>query len=145
MKKILFIILLTPLFSQSQSLDGITVNLTMRSGDWAFLVGQLHPFTDSANFQRIRRLRDTVILANPANYNTNVRFNGIPAALVYKFYTTIKSLPQTLYERVGTNIDTQIKAIVNTPLQNAISAFDAGALQQYQFTRNLGKNIVMDN
>lgn len=145
MKKIFLIILLSPLFSQSQDLSGITVNVTLRAGDWAFLMGKLHPFSDSAGLQRARRLRDTVLLANPANYNTNVRFNSIPAELVFRFYITVKTLPETLYERVGTNISTQIKAIVNTPLQNAISAFDAESLQQFQYIRNLGKNIVMDN
>lgn len=146
MKKIFFILLLLPLFSYSQppNLDGITVNINLRSGDWAFLLGQI-PATDSAGFQRVRRVRDTILLANPANYNTNVRFNNVSATLVYKFYTTVKTLPQTLYERVGTNIDTQIKAIPNATLQSAITAFDAGGLVQYQITRNLGKNIVMDN
>lgn len=145
MKKIFFILLFLPLFSSSQNLDGITVNITLRAGDWAFLVAQTHGVPDSANLQRLRRLRDTIQLANPANYNTNVRFNSIPATLVYKFYTTVKKLPTTLYEQVGPNISTQIKAIANTPLQTAITVFDALALPEYQYIRNLGKNIVMDN
>lgn len=145
MKKLLILLLFIPLAPKAQDLTGITVNLTLRSGDWAFLVGHLQPGTDSVTLQRVRRLRDTVLVANPANYNTNVRFNTIPAPLVFRLYAIVKSLPQTLYERVGTNIDTQIKAIPNATLQSAITNFDAEALGQYQYIRNLGKNILLDN
>lgn len=145
MKKLLILLLFIPLAPKAQDLTGITVNLTLRSGDWAFLVGHLQPGTDSVTLQRVRRLRDTVLVANPANYNTNVRFNTIPAPLVFRLYAIVKSLPQTLYERVGTNIDTQIKAIPNATLQSAITNFDADALGQYQYIRNLGKNILIDN
>lgn len=147
MKKILtFLPIFIAFASFSQDLSGITVSLTIRAGDWAFIVGhRTAPGQDSTNMIYANRLRDTMLLANPANFNTNVRFNSLPAQLVYNIYVEIKNLPATLYDQVGTNISTQIKAISNTPLQNAITAFDNQAAQIYTDTRKRGKNFLSDH
>jgi hypothetical protein len=146
MKKIfLSLLILVSLKSYSQDLSGIQVNITLRAGDWAFIVGHSSDQSDSVSIIHLNRLRDTMLLANPANFNTNVRFNSMPASIVYRIYTRIKSLPTYIYDQVGTNISVQIKAIVNTPLQNAITAFDNTGVVYYQDTRRRGKNFLSDN
>lgn len=146
MKKIfLSFILLVSINSFSQDLSGITVNLTLTAGNWSFIAGTRIGASDSTSIVYLNRLRDTLQLANPATFNTNVRFNSLPAQLVYNVYTQIKSLPSTLYDQVGTNISTQIKAIVSTPLQNAITAFDNQAVTIYTDIRRRGKNFLSDN
>lgn len=145
MKKILLLIgLLMTINCLSQSLDTVTVNLTLRSGDWAFIAGSVQ-VDDSLEVLTLRRLRDTVRTANPANFTTNVRFNSIPGRIVFRMYVYVKQLPITLYEQVGTNINTQIKAIPNTTLQNFITAFDNQANQEYINRRTKGKFILFDN
>lgn len=147
MKKILFLLILfISVKTYSQDLSGITVNLTLKGGDWAYIAGRkVGNLTDSSTVVYLNRLRDTTLLANPATFNTNVRFNSLPAQLVYNIYVEIKQLPATLYDQVGTNISTQIKAIVNTPLQNAITNFDNQAAQIYTDTRRRGKNFLSDH
>lgn len=147
MKKILtFLPIFIAFASFSQDLSGITVNLTLKGGDWAYIAGRkVGNLIDSSTVVYLNRLRDTTLLANPANFNTNVRFNSLPAQLVYNIYVEIKSLPSTLYDQVGTNISTQIKAISNTPLQTAITAFDNQAAQIYTDTRKRGKNFLSDH
>lgn len=145
MKKILFAIcFLISVKTYSQDLSGINVNLTLTAGNWAFIVGTIQS-QDSLTIVYLNRLRDTMQLADPPNFNTNVRFNSIPAKMVYSIYIKVKSLPSTLYDQVGTNISTQIKAIVNTPLQTALTAYDNMALSEFQDTRRRGKNFLSDN
>lgn len=145
MKKIFFAIcLIVSVRSFSQDLSGIMTNLTLRAGDWAFIVGHLAS-TDSTAIVYQNRLRDTMQLANPPTFNTNVRFNSLPASIVYRIYTAVKTLPSTIYDQVGTNISTQIKAIVSTPLQTALTNFDTNGLTIYQDTRRRGKNFLSDN
>lgn len=146
MKKIfLSLILFVSLNSFAQDLSG-TVNLTLRAGDWSFIAGRrVTGLQDSSTIIYLNRLRDTLLVANPATFNTNVRFNSIPAHLVYSIYTEIKSLTANLYDAVGTNISTQIKAIASTPLQTAITNFDNSGTGQYQETRRRGKNFLSDH
>lgn len=145
MKKILIAIcLIVSVRSFSQDLSGIFVSCNLRAGDWCFIVGNLNS-TDSTAIVYLNRLRDTMQLANPPTFNTNVRFNSLPASIVYRIYTTVKSLPSTLYDQVGNNISTQIKAIVNTPLQTAITNFDNQAAVIYTDARKRGKNFLSDN
>lgn len=141
------IIIITIFFSKPsfcQSLDTVAVNLTLRAGDWAFIAGSLGA-DDSISIVQFRRLRDTVRLANPGTFNTNVRMNAIPGITIYSIYTTVKGLPVTLYEQIGTNISTQIKAISNTTLQNFITAYDNQAASLYLARRTRGKNLLLDN
>lgn len=147
MKKIFLLLILSiSLKSFSQDLSGITVNVTFRAGDWSFIVGQkIAVSSDSLSVIYINRLRDTMLLANPSTFNTNVRFNNIPAQIVFNIYTSVKNLPATLYDQVGNNISNQIKAIVNTPLQNAITAFDNQAAATYLDSRRRGKNFLSDH
>lgn len=145
MKKILLLIgLLMTINCLSQSLDTVTVNLTLRAGDWAFIAGSIRA-DDSLEIRTMRRLRDTLRTANPANFNTNVRFNSIPGSIILKMYVFVKQIPITLYEQVGTNINTQIKAIPNTTLQNFITTFDNQAQAEYLNRRTYGKFILFDN
>lgn len=145
MKKILLLIgLLMTIDCFSQSLDTVTVNLTLRAGDWAFIAGSVRP-DDSLEVLTLRRLRDSVRTANPATFNTNVRFNSIPGSIVFKIYVFVKQIPITLYEQVGTNINTQIKAIPNSTLQSFITAFDNQANSEYLNRRTRGKFILFDN
>lgn len=141
---ILLLCLLISGYCFSQSLDTVTVNLTLKSGDWAFIAGSIQN-ADSFTLVQLRRLRDTIRLANPGNFNTNVRFNSIPGNTVYLIYTSVKTEPITVYEQIGTNINTQIKAIVNTTLQNFLTAFDNLANTYYMNRRTRGKNILLDN
>lgn len=147
MKKIFIgILLIVSVRSISQDLSGITVSLTIRAGDWAFIAGSVVGSPgDSVSIVHLNRLRDTMLLANPANFNTNVRFNTIPAQTVYNIYVMVKSLSSNIYDQVGTNISTQIKAIVSTPLQTAITNFDNVGLSTYQDTRKRGKNFLSDH
>lgn len=144
MKKLLLLILIIPMLSKAQNLDTVTVNLTLRAGDWAFLVGRTQSL-DSANLVQVRRLRDTIRLANPATFNTTVRFSNIPAKVVFKMYVVLKTLPTTLYEQLGNNASNAIKAIPNTTLQTFITDFDNQAQAEFIITRNLGKNLLIDN
>lgn len=146
MKKITLLLLLIPFLASSQDLSGISVNLTLKAGDWAFIAGRkLNNSSDSSSIVYMNRLRDTMLLANPANFNTNVRFNSLPAQLVYNIYIQIKGLSSSLYDQVGTNISTQIKGISNTPLQTAITNFDNQAATFYTDIRKLGKNFLSDH
>lgn len=146
MKKIFFAIcLIVSVRSFSQDLSGIMTNLTLRAGDWAFIVGGMDNSSDSTAIVYLNRLRDTVLLANPPTFNTNVRFSQLPAIIVYRIYVKVKNLPSTIYDNVGANISTQIKAIVSTPLQTAITNFDNNGLTIYQDTRRRGKNFLSDN
>lgn len=147
MKKIFSIILiLISLNSFSQDLSGISVSLTLKSGDWAFIAGRKLSVTgDSSSVIYLNRLRDTMLLANPANFNVNVRFNSLPAQLVFNLYVDVRSLPATLYDQVGQNIFNQIKAISSVPLQNAITNYDNAAATLYTDTRKLGKNFLSDH
>lgn len=144
MKKIFFLILILISLKSFSQLDGINVNLTLKSGDWAFIAGSIEA-TDSVSRVLYRRMRDTIRLANPPNYNTNVRINAIPAQAVLNFYKLVRGQSVSLYDQIGTNISTQIKAIVSTELQTAITAFDAEAIEVYKWIRTKGKSIVMDN
>lgn len=144
MKKYLILLLFIPFISKAQTLDTVNVNLTLRASDWAFLVGRIQS-TDSATLVQVRRLRDTIRLANPATFNTTVRYNSIPAKVVFKMYVVLKTLHVSLYEQVGVNASNQIKAIPNTTLQNFITAFDNEAAAQYLEIRTMGKNILIDN
>lgn len=145
MKKILIAICLLITVRSFSQLEGITVSVTLRAGDWSFIVGTFGSSTDSTAIVYLNRLRDTMQLAAPATFNTNVRFNSLPASIVYRIYTTVKSLPATLYDQIGGNISTQIKAIVNTPLQAAITNFDNQAAVIYTDSRKRGKNFLSDN
>jgi len=138
----LFIAITTKCYSQN--LDTVSVNLTLKSGDWAYIAGSIQP-TDSFMMVYYRRIRDTIRLANPSNYTTNVRVNALPGSLVYNIYRLVKNQPETVYTQIGTNISTQIKAITNTTLQNFITAYDNAAIDEYIYRRTLGKHIVMDN
>src|SRR6185503_9087580 len=118
MKKILFAALVFICLKSQSQLTG-TVNLTLKAGDWSFISGHVTQFSmyDSTTIVYLNRLRDTLLVANPATFNTNVRFNSIPAQLVYDIYVKVKHLPASLYDQVGNNISNQIKAIANTALQ----------------------------
>lgn len=145
MKKIYFIIcVLLYLNASTQNLDTVTVNLTLRSGDWAFIAGSMTA-NDSSDFVFFRRLRDTARLANPVNYTVNVRMNSIKGSIIYNIYTFIKGLPATLEDQAGTTIVTNIKAIANTTLQNFITAYDNQAAALYIQRRTRGKNLLLDN
>lgn len=145
MKYILLIIAFTvSIKSFSQSLDTVSVNLTLRAGDWAFIASMISS-DDSVSIVQLRRLRDTIRLANPATFNTNIRFNGISGNIVFNIYTSIKGLPVTMYEQVGSNINTQVKAISNTTLQTAITGFDNQAASLYLNRRSKGKYLLLDN
>lgn len=143
MKKLLLLLILSISLNSYSQLTG-TVNVTLKAGDWAFIVGT-YVTSDSASIVILNRLRDTMLLANPSTFNTNVRFNSIPSAIVYNIYVMVKNLPATLYDQVGTNIATQIKAISNTPLQNAITAYDNLAATIYADSRKRGKNFLSDH
>lgn len=148
MKKIfliVFVLIGFNSFSQS-SLDGIFVNLTLRARDWAFIRGWVDP-QDSLSILYASRLRDTVKAANPAPpYNATVRFNNIPAIIVYRMYVVVENQEAKIYKQnnMGTSVNTAIKAIVNTPLQNALTEFDNSAIPIYQSILIRGRLYLLD-
>lgn len=120
-----------------------TSNLTLTAGDWCFIIGIMSN-GDSLQIVTIKKISDT-LTASSGNFNTQVRVNGIATSFIYDVYTTYKSINTTLFEQVGMNINTQIKAISNQSLQSAISAFDTAAIPVYQSIRRRGKNIALDH
>jgi len=125
-------------------LDTVSVNLTLKGGDWSFIGGAMIPADSTENYY-FRRIRDTIRTANPATFNTAVRFNGLPGKMVYNFYTYLKQLPTALTDQIGGNVFTQIKAVSNTTLQNFLTSYDNNANPQYIFIRTRGKNLFTDN
>lgn len=151
MKKILIALLFTSATSYSQTLDTVSVSLTLRSQDWAWAIGEHGEGDDSASRSKIRSIRAQIIAANPATWTTNVTITNLPGAMVYKLYklycrapfNTIIQMGSTNAER--TTIYNNIRAINNSALQFFISAHDAGYNTEYLNKRAEGKQIILDN
>lgn len=152
MKKIIFAILLfVSVKSYSQSLDTVSVSLTIRSQDWAWAIGQYGEGEDSASKARIRQIRTAIIAANPPTWSTNVQINNLSGHAVFVIYkmfcqadfNTVIQMGSTNAER--TTIYTNIRAINNSALQFFISQYDANYNTDFIRVRAKGKNILLDN
>jgi hypothetical protein len=153
MKKI--ITLITGLFLSAiiyaQNLDTVSVSLTLRAQDWAWLVGKHGAGNDSTERVAIRNLRAAVLVANPATWTTNVTINGVKGRIVIWMYNAFCSagfqevinMGSTTAER--TTIYTTIRNINNSAIQYYIGVIDANFTNQFINNRQSGKSILMDN
>lgn len=150
MKKIIFLLLIASNI-QAQSLDTVSVSLTLRAQDWAWGVGKFGAGTDSVSRARIRTLRTAIMTAAPATWTTNVTINNVPGAVVMYLYgqfvnaafSEVLQMGTTTAER--TTIYTNIRAINNSALQYHIGLADGSFPPSYIHYRNIGKSILMDN
>lgn len=152
MKKIIiFITIILSVKSYSQSLDTVSVSLTLRSQDWAWAIGQYGEGDDSATRVKIRAIRTAIIAANPQTWTTNVTINSLSGKVVFGIYklfcrasfNTIIQMGTTTAER--TTIYTNIKALTNSALQTFITSEDLIYSNEFIRIRTKGKNIVIDN
>lgn len=149
MKKILLalcIIISVNVFGQ----EG-TVNLTLRSQDWAWLIGRIGSGNDSAERQAVRNVRTQILAANPPTWNTNVQITGIKEKHIVRMYLEynrasfgeMMNLGATNAER--TTIYNNIRALVNTYIQTQITVIDNSWTTEFTNNRSQGKSIVLDN
>lgn len=150
-KLILIIAVLFSVNSYSQNLDTVSVSLTLRAQDWAWAVGKYGDGSDSTSRARIRALRNTIIAANPANWNTNVTVNNVNGRVVLFIYQIFLSASFGEVLNMGNNtaerttIYTNIRAINNPVLQYYIGLADGNAQQEYLRIRQRSKEILLDN
>lgn len=150
MKYILILLTFISLSAKGQNLDTVSVNLTLRSQDWAWSIGKYGEGNDSLTKSKVRQIRDAIRTANPATWNTNVTINAVPGRVVYEIYKIFCEAPfgeilnfgNTTAER--TVIYTNIRAINNSALQYYIGLADGRHNANFQATRNTGKNILID-
>lgn len=151
MKKILLILLFAPLFSSSQSLDTVSVSLTLRSQDWAWAIGEYGEGSDSASRVKVRQIRQAIITANPQTWGATVQINNLPGKVVFSIYRLFCAAPFSVVFSMGNTtaeratIFTNIRAINNAALQFFISLQDSQHLSEFERARNKGKNIILDN
>lgn len=152
MKKILLsIAVLFSVTSYGQSLDTVSVSVTLRSQDWAWGIGRFGAGSDSVSRARIRVIRTAIIAANPSTWTTNVTINNVPGVVVMYLYNSFVNAPFGEVLQMGTTtaerttIYTNIRAINNSALQYFIGITDGGLPGIYLNFRNTGKSIVMDN
>lgn len=152
MKKIITgILIILSINCFSQSLDTVSVSLTLRAQDWAWLVGKYGAGQDSASKVKIRAIRTAMIAANPATWTTNVTINNIPGNIVIWAYNQynqagfgeIVNMGTTNAERM--TIYTTIRAITNSAVQYFIGVVDGNFSNQFINTRQQGKQILLDN
>ena len=153
MKKISTLItgLLLTAFIYAQNLDTVTVNLTLRSQDWAWLVGKLGAGGDSTERTQIRSLRAQMIAANPTTWTENVQVTGIKGRVIIWMYSTYCSAGFQEIINMGSNIAerttiwTNIRALSNSAIQYYIGVIDGNFSSQFINTRQSGKSILLDN
>lgn len=139
------------LAADAQSLDTVSVSLTLRSQDWAWAVGKLGAGNDSTERVKIRSMRDAIRTANPATWQTNVTLSNIPGRIVMWIYNSFVTAPfdemmamgNTNAERI--TIYTNIRAINNSAVQLYIGIIDTALANQFIESRKRGKEILLDN
>lgn len=151
MKKIILIIaVLFSANSYSQSLDTVSISLTLRAQDWAWGVGKFGAGSDSLSRARIRAVRTAILAANPPNWTTNVSIT-VPGVVVMYLYNSFVYAPFSEVLQMGTTtaeritIYTNIRALNNSAIQYFIGLTDGGFPTMYGNTRGAGKNILLDN
>ncbi len=146
MKKLLIILLLAPFAAKSQSLDTVSVSLTLRAGDWAWSIGKYGEGNDSASRVKIRQIRAAIIAANPPGFQTQVTINNITGKVLLAIYRQyVQAHHGETLQLTNTLIYTNIRAISNTAVQYFITQLDEAAQEDFLRTRTNGKNILMDN
>ncbi len=137
--------------SNAQTLDTVSVSLTLRAQDWAWAIGEYGEGADSASKARVRAIRTAIIAANPATWTTNVTINNVHGKVVLEIYklfcrasfNSIIQMGSTTAER--TTIYNNIRNINNSAVQFFISQTDEYYSNEFIRTRGKGKSIVMDN
>lgn len=146
MKKI--IALLTGIFLaviiHAQNLDTVIIrsNITLQAQDWCWLRGKLGASKDSVLLTNDRRMNMLVAPQLPLAWTANVTFDSLPGRLVFAFYQAVKTA------NAG-EIVSRYTAIVNalaakTELNYWYGFFDANIARDYDATRNIGKNVYVD-
>jgi hypothetical protein len=152
MKKIILaLLIIISLNSFGQNLDTVSVSLTLRSQDWAWLIGKYGAGTDSTDRAAIRSIRTQIIAANPQTWNTNVTINNVKGRVIVWSYNAFCSagfqevfnMGSTTAER--TTIWTNIRAINNSAVQYFIGVVDANFTNAFLENRKRGKEILLDN
>lgn len=151
MKKIIFIIMLFCSQLHAQSLDTVSVSLTLRAQDWAWAVGKYGTGNDSASRARIRALSTAIKAQNPPTWTTNVTINNVNGHVLMFIYKAFLFAPFGEVFNMGTTtaertvIYTNIRAINNSALQYFIGLADGQAASMFINSRQDGKTILMDN
>lgn len=152
MKKILLsIAIMLSISGAAQSLDTVSVSVTLRSQDWAWAVGKYGSGTDSLSRARIRAIRTAILAANPQTWTTNVTINNVPGVVVMYLYNSFVYAPFSEVLQMGSTtaeratIYTNIRAINNSALQYFIGVTDGAFTNSFINNRNVGKSILMDN
>jgi len=134
-----------------QTLDTVSVSLTLRSQDWVWAIGQYGEGNDSLTRAKIRAIRSAIITANPPSWTTNVTINSVPGNIVIGIYKAFCNAPFNVVIAMGSNnterttIYTNIRAINNSALQFYISQVDTFHSTEYLRLRSKGKTIILDN
>ncbi len=147
MKKIILAIcLLVSVQSFSQgNIDTVNVaSLTLKAGDWAYLVSYADG-RDSTTLSFVRKLRTAAQALQNPTWNTDMTVTNIPGNIVLRMYGIMISEPYGMAASIGNNIYTKIMAINNATLSYHIGLIDASFPNQYKNKRNIGKNMLLDN
>lgn len=152
MKKIILaIFILISINSYSQNLDTVTVSLTLRSQDWAWLVGKFGAGTDSIERVQVRNIRTQIIAANPQTWTTNVTINNLKGRVIIWMYNAFATAGFQEIVNMGANtaerttIYTNIRNINNSAVQYFIGVIDGNLSNMFINSRQNGKEILLDN
>jgi ABC-type ATPase involved in cell division len=153
MKKLItLIVILISINSFGQNLDTVTnVTLTLRSQDWAWLIGKYGAGNDSTDRAVIRSIRAQVIAANPQTWTTNVQITGLKGRHIIWMYHAFNTAGFQEIVNMGNNtaerttIYTTIRNINNSAIQYYIGVIDGNYANQFIDTRRNGKEILLDN
>lgn len=131
-------------FSQGH-IDTVNVqNLTLKAGDWAYLVSFIDA-KDSTIIAFVRKVRTAAQALQNPTWNTNMTVSNIRGVEVLEMYRTVTSRQIGMSEAIGSNIVNKIRAINNAALLYHIGQIDATYNSQYLQRRSIGKNILLDN
>lgn len=153
MKKIIAIFLSAlTINAYAQRLDTARVTITLRAYDWGWGIGKYGAGEDSMMKSEVRKIRDSIRLANPQNRGTNVTIRNVSGRVAVALFSLYLSAPtgetgkffgNTAAERA--TIYTNIKAISNSAVQYWVGYLEGVYANTPDESFNRGKNYILDN
>lgn len=124
----------------AQDLSGINIlNFGLQKRDVELMAGGLSLTGTDEEYKMFIKFA-TVYRASPnATLTTVLVADTVSAQGVYELYIKAANDPAYVAVGSGERVTTAIKAVVNTPLQNAISAYDQTLTQSFLSRRAFGR------
>lgn len=138
MKKI-FILFLFPVFANGQALENIKIaNFSLQARDIETVTSNLLAGSED-QFEMFQRFRIAYRNSPPATPTTIVTADTVTAQALLELYRFSCNEPTYVTDANNKRIINAIKAVVNTPLQNAITVYESELLSYIQARRDFGR------